>query len=347
MGPRLLRMASCVIAALVPALSAAQDRTPAPELRETATALFGTLRAPTPAEAEAPMARLGQALFWDIRLSADGHTACGSCHVPGAWGADRRAFSRDARGRSTSRHSPTVLNSMAAPAGLRWLADRPSGAAQAENSITGSMGFARAEDILPVLRRHGYEPAFRAAFPNEANPLTPANYGRALQAYQATLRTPSAFDRWLAGEDSAMTERQQRGLQRFLETGCAACHNGPLLGGAMMQRFGVAEDYAPHTGSARPDIGLAAVTKNDEDRWIFRVAPLRNVARTAPYFHDGAVADLRQATRIMARVQLGRELEEAVVDDLLAFMEALTGDLPANYAPPAGIPFEVPAGAAP
>jgi cytochrome c peroxidase len=171
------------------------------------------------------------------------------------------------------------------------------------------MGFARRGDIVPVLRRHGYEDLFQAAFPDQPDPVTPANYGLALEAYQRTLRTPAPFDRWLAGDDRAMGERQVRGLQRFVQMGCAGCHNGPLFGGQMLQRFGVVEEYWRQTGSADVDPGLASATRREADRFVFRVPILRNVANTPPYFHDGAVADLRRATRVMARVQLGHDLD--------------------------------------
>lgn len=330
-------------AALLPAALLAQN--PAPgvraELRETARQLLGAVSATPDSEVESPQARLGQALFWDMRLSANGQVACASCHYRENWGSDSRPKSTDARGRLTGRQSQTVFHAMEA-SGLRWLADRPSGAAQAEGSITGSMGFARAADIVPILRQHGYEAPFQAAFPDQRDPVTPANYALALQAYQSTLRTPAPFDRWLAGDEHAMDERQLRGLQRFIETGCVGCHNGPLLGGHMLQRFGLVENYWVQTGSTSIDRGLASATRQEADRFVFRVPILRNVARTPPHFHDGTVAELRQATRIMARLQLGQDLDDMALDELVAFMEALTGEVPAHFAPPQGVPFELP-----
>lgn len=313
-------------------------------LRGTAATLLGAVSATRAEEVLAPQAHLGRALFWDMRLSVNGEVACASCHFREAWGADSRVRSIDGRGRPSARQSPTVFHAMETTTGLRWLADRASGAAQAESSIAGSMGFRSAAEIVPVLHRHGYAEAFRAAFPGEADPVTPANYGKALQAYQSTLRTPAAFDRWLAGDETALDERQRAGLGRFIETGCAACHDGPLLGGRMMQRFGVAAPYWTQTGSAEIDQGLAATTRAEADRFVFRVPPLRNVARTAPYFHDGSVAGLDRAVRIMARVQLGQEPDDAAVAEIVAFLEALTGDLPAHFAPPEGVPFALPAG---
>lgn len=303
------------------------------DLRDDANALFGRLDAPAAEALASPEVRLGRALFWDERLSADGKTACASCHAAEDWSADRRRFSIDARGTPTSRHSPPIFNSMDQPT-LRWLGDRKDGAAQAEGSLTGSMGFAAKADGVEAMRRNGYEPLFRAAFPRETAPLSAANYGKALAAYQATLVTPSAFDRFLAGDDRALDGRQKAGLRAFVATGCGACHSGPLLGGTSFQPFGLAKPYWEETGSAKVDTGRFAATKKEEDRYVFRVPMLRNVAKTAPYFHDGSVDGLAQAVRIMGRVQLGSELDDSEVAAIVAFLEALTGPVPSHYAPP-------------
>jgi cytochrome c peroxidase len=272
-------------------------------------------------------------LFWDTRLSSDGKTSCASCHHARDWGADRRRFSPDARGALTSRHSPTVFNAMAQPS-LRWLGDRKAGADQAESSMTGSMGFPSKEAGLELLAQAGYLAAFRKAYPHDADPMNARNYGRALAAYQATLTTPAAFDRFLGGDDSALSERQKGGMRVFVTSGCAGCHKGPLLGGTMMQRFGIVKEYWLATGSDKIDQGRYAVTKKEEDRYVFRVPMLRNIARTAPYFHDGSVEGLDQAVRIMAAVQLGRTLDDATASSIVAFLESLTGEVPAHYAPP-------------
>jgi cytochrome c peroxidase len=164
--------------------------------------------------------------------------------------------------------------------------------------------------------------------------LSAANYGRALQAYQATLVTPAPFDEFLSGRNDALDARQKRGLKTFVESGCAGCHSGPLLGGTMLQRFGVVRDYWLETGSKTVDMGRAASTKKDEDRYVFRVPMLRNIARTAPYFHDGSVDTLDAAVRVMASVQLNKKLDDAAVADIVAFLESLTGEVPETYAPP-------------
>jgi cytochrome c peroxidase len=304
----------------------------ADELRDQAAALFGRIQAGTGSPAS-PEARLGRALFWDTRVSADGKTACASCHAAGDWGADRRSFSIDARSEATSRHSPTVFNAMSQPT-LRWLGDRKTGAEQAEGSLTGSMGFASKKEGVARLAKLDYLAAFRAAYPQDPEPLSARNYGRAIEAYEATLITPAPFDRFLGGNDGALSEPQKAGLRAFIATGCAGCHDGPLLGGRKFQRFGVVKDYWPETGSKKIDVGRFAATKKEEDRYVFRVPMLRNVAKTAPYFHDGSVDRLDRAVRIMGAVQLGRALDDAAVASIAAFLESLTGEVPANYAPP-------------
>ena len=301
------------------------------QLRREALALFGRIQAPS--AGATPEVELGRALFWDERISADGKTSCGSCHFARDWGADRRAFSPDARGKLTSRHSPTIFNSLSQPA-LRWLSDRKSGADQAEGSLTGSLGFDSKDAALEALRKFSYAAEFRAAYPQEAEPMTTRNYGRAVAAYEATLVTPAPFDRFLGGDDSAMTAQQKSGLRAFMATGCGACHSGALLGGSTNQRFGLVKDYWLETGSAKVDLGRFAATKKEEDKYVFRVAMLRNVAKTAPYFHDGSVTSLDRAVRIMASVQLGKTLDDSSVQSIVAFLESLTGEIPANYAPP-------------
>ena len=327
-----MKAAICLLAAglgfCAQALAGSDD-----DLRRDALKRFGRLEAPSTASLATPEVELGRALFWDTRASADGKTACASCHPAEDWGADRRRVSVDARGEHTSRQSPTIFNSMGQPS-LRWLADRKNGAEQAEGSMTGSMGFASKDAAVQKLSELQYLASFRAAYPDEPQPLNGRNYGRAIAAYEASLVTPAAFDRFLAGDSRAITERQKAGLRAFIDTGCAGCHNGLLVGGTQLQKFGLVKEYWSETGSAKPDVGRFSMTKKEEDRYVFRVPMLRNVARAAPYFHDGSVDTLDSAVRIMAAVQLGRKLDDATVALIAAFLESLTGDVPAHYAPP-------------
>jgi cytochrome c peroxidase len=315
-----------VVAALFATAACADEA-----LRREAALILGEIKAqgaPPSAQAE-----LGRALFWDARVSLDGKTACASCHPASDWGADRRRFSPDARGAPTSRQSPTVFNSVNQPM-IRWLGDRKSAADQAESSLTGSLGYPSRETALAKLRELGYAGRFRAVFPGETEPLSTRNYGRAVEAYEATLVTPAAFDRFLAGDDGALSERQKAGLRAFITTGCALCHNGPNLGGTTLQKFGLVKDYWLETGSQKIDQGRFSVTQKEDERYVFRVPMLRNVAKTAPYFHDGSVDRLDRAVRIMASVQLGRTLDDTAVAEIVSFLEALTGEVPSSYAPP-------------
>ncbi len=302
-------------------------------LRERSAALFGTVQPVSEAEVAAPQAVLGRALFWDTRLSLDGKTACASCHARADWSADRRPLSINAKGEPTTLHSQPMFMAQDQTA-LRWYGDRKDGSHQAEKSITGSMGMPTAQAMVPLLDKYNYGAMFKVAFPEQAEPLSPANYAKALQAYERTLRTPAPFDDFLRGDHAALTPLQLEGLDRFMASGCIACHSGPLLGGNSLRKFGLVKDYWLATRSARVDEGLFTVTKQPDDKYVFRVAMLRNIEKTSPYFHDGSVASLDRAVRVMAEVQLGRTLPDKDVLAIVAFLGSLTGALPAHYAPP-------------
>lgn len=312
-----------------PSPLSAADEVSVEVVRAQALALF-PLR--DPGVADGPIEDLGRQLFFDMRIGKDGKTGCVSCHLPEQWGADGRARSPDARGRLTERNSQTVFDVAALPA-LRWRGDRRSAAHQAEDSIKGSMGHAAIEDIVPVLQSLGYADAFARAFPGVPTAVTSANFGAALEAYQRTLHTTSAFDGFLAGDDHALDSGQLAGLQTFVRRGCAGCHNGPSLGGTTMQRFGLVKDYWLATGSQQIDEGRFAVTGDEADRYVFRVPVLRNIAKTGPYFHDGSVATLDRAVRVMAEVQFGATLPDAEVSAIVEFLESLTGAAPPHFAP--------------
>jgi len=183
-----------------------------------------------------------------------------------------------------------------------------------------------------LARIPGYAPLFKAAFPDEPQPMTLRNIATAVGAYERMLVTPSPFDAYLAGNQEALPPAAKAGLEKFINTGCVACHNGVGVGGGMYQKFGVVEDYWKATGSDPIDKGRFDVTKDPNDLYVFRVASLRNVAMTPPYFHDGSVATLPEAVKVMARVQLGVNLDDADIRDIVAFLQSLTGELPANFA---------------
>jgi len=144
--------------------------------------------------------------------------------------------------------------------------------------------------------------------------------------------TPSQFDEYLAGNVNALSPAARSGLEKFISSGCVACHEGVGVGGSMFRKFGVLEDYWKATGSQTIDKGRVDLTKDPEDLYVFRVPSLRNVAMTPPYFHDGSVPTLPEAVKVMARVQLGVTLSDADTRDIAAFLESLTGELPASFA---------------
>ncbi len=154
----------------------------------------------------------------------------------------------------------------------------------------------------------GYAAAFGKAFPEDKDPVSQKNWGAAIAAYERTLLTPAKFDAFLAGDEMALSQAEQAGLAKFVELGCAGCHDGAGVGGGSFAKFGVAGDYWKETGAPQPDKGRADVTKNDADLYVFKVPGLRNVAASGPYFHDGSVADLGKAVKIMGKTQLGKEI---------------------------------------
>jgi cytochrome c peroxidase len=125
-----------------------------------------------------------------------------------------------------------------------------------------------------------------------------------------------------------LNAEQKEGLNVFIDAGCTTCHLGSNLGGTMMQKFGLVSDYHALTGSKTNDNGKMDLTKQESDKDIFKVPGLRNITKTQPYFHDGSVADLGAAVKIMAKVQFNKDLTDKEVKSMLAFLESLTGDIP-------------------
>src|SRR6202030_4323981 len=290
------------------------------------------------ASAEFPITRerveLGRLLFFDPRLTIDGNMSCSSCHQPAFYGTDARPKSIGVQQRPHPRNAPTVLNAGALKI-VHWRGDRDSLEDQVAKAVTSPITSGQPDEkaIIDRLSRvTGYAPLFTAAFPNDPQPMTVQNIAKAVSAYERTLVTPSPFDAYLAGNQEALSPAAQAGLAKFINTGCVACHNGVGVGGGIYQKFGVVEDYWKAPGSDLRDKGRADVTKDPADLYVFRVASLRNVAMTPPYFHDGSVTTLPKAVRVMARVQLGVSLSDADTRDIVAFLEKLTGELPADFA---------------
>ncbi|MGO8881182.1 MAG: cytochrome-c peroxidase [Desulfomonilaceae bacterium] len=293
---------------------------------------------------EFPMApelvELGRALFFDPRLSFDGTVSCSRCHQPSLYGTDALPKSVGVENRPNPRNAPTILNA-ALQFSLHWYGDRTSVEDQAAKSFLGPASFGN-PDFASVKAKikavTGYEEMFAKAFPSEKDPVTQQNCGKAIGAYERTLLTPSPFDSYLRGDTKSLSAVAVAGLTEFLEVGCVSCHGGIALGGGEFRKFGILRDYWELTGSSEVDKGRFNVTNDPADLYVFKVPGLRNVSMTPPYFHDGSVATLPQAIRLMADLQIGKKLSEQQVHSMVHFLDALTGKLPAGYAVPPTLP---------
>ncbi len=287
---------------------------------------------------------LGKMLFFDPRLSEHGTLSCNSCHNVMAGGDDNRPNSigmHDARG---GRSAPTVWNA-AYQSVQFWDGRAPSLEAQAKGPITNpiEMGMSSAEVALQRLREiPAYLPFFKRAFPESQQPITIDNVARAIAAYERTLVTPDTpYDRYVRGDRSALSAQQVRGMQTFAELGCTACHSGANFSGpAMPAGQAFAMKFPTYPGSAYDekyallaDTGREALTNQESDRHMWRVPTLRNISFTAPYFHNGQVATLDEAVRVMAKTQLAKDVNDSQVADVVAFLGALGGNFPIQTMP--------------
>jgi cytochrome c peroxidase len=308
---------------------------------------------PLPADASTPerpltseRVVLGKALFFETRVSVDGAVSCAKCHQPTLYGTDALPQSIGNHDKVVPRNAPTVFNT-ALQFVQHYGGNRKDVEEQAVKALVsplayGNVDYAAAETRLRAIS--GYRPMFEKAFPGEANPVNVENWGKAIGAYERVLLTPAPFDRYLAGDTNALNAQAKQGLDKFISFGCAGCHNGVTVGGQMFQKFGLTQDYWTLTGSKDVELfkgrdkGRFQDTKNESDAFIFKVQQLRNVAVTPPYFHDGSVAELKDAVRIMAKLQLGRDLSADEIADIVAFLESLTGEVPAEFANAPNLP---------
>lgn len=307
---------------------------PAAETRAPQASRLGAtsplLPLPPAPEIDAAQVALGKRLFFDERLSRDDSISCASCHVIAKGGVDGLPVAIGIDGQKGPINTPTVLN-----AALNFAQFWDGRAATLEEQAAGpvhnpiEMGSNWPEVIAKLKADAEYPRLFAAAYPGRG--ITGETITAAIAAYERTLITPSRFDAWLKGDQTALTEREQRGYRLFLDVGCASCHQGANIGGNMYQRFGILEDYFAGRTVTPADLGRYNVTRRDEDRHVFKVPSLRNVALTAPYFHDASAATLEEAIRIMARVQLGRTLPDDDVTAIAAFLHSLSATrLPAE-----------------
>lgn len=304
----------------------------APTLRDQVRPLFKQIPAsPDKIRGEAitaPQVELGKWLFFDPRLSRSHVISCNTCHSVGTGGADNVPTSIGHGWQRGPRNSPTVLNAVFNAAQF-WDGRAADLKEQAKGPVQASVEMnATPEHVETTLRSiPQYVDAFARAFPGEKNAVSFDNMARAIEAFESTLVTPhSRFDRFLDGKDS-LDAMELKGLKLFVDKGCVACHNGVNVGGQAYFPFGVVEKPGAEVLPA-DDKGRFAVTKTASDEYVFRAAPLRNIALTAPYFHSGQVWELEQAVAIMGSSQLGHELDGGEVKAITAFLHTLSGDQP-------------------
>ncbi|MCL2075442.1 MAG: cytochrome-c peroxidase [Betaproteobacteria bacterium] len=267
---------------------------------------------------------LGQLLFRDTRLSRDNTVSCASCHDLLRGGVDRLPRSRGVGGAEGDINAPTVYNS-----GLNfrqfWDGRADTLEEQVEGPITNPVEMASSwEQIIPILEDDSrIRDRFRAIYNGSA---TPARVKEVIAEFERSLVTPSRFDRWLKGDDKALSAQELEGYRLFKRHGCIACHQGVNVGGNIFQKFGVMLDYFADRPITKADLGRFNVTGREEDKHVFKVPSLRNVALTAPYFHDAAAQTLPEAVAIMGRHQLGVDLPAEEVQLITLFLTTLTGE---------------------
>ncbi len=272
--------------------------------------------------------KLGKILFFDNRLSFKETQSCNTCHNLSTFGVDNLPTSPGDNSGLGTRNSPAVFNSAIQRVQF-WDGRAKDVEEQAGMPITNPVEMAMPDEEFVINRlaaAEGYKKLFAAAFPEE-EPLTYDNLKKAIGAFERTLMTTDKFDKFLGGDIAAFSEQEKKGLKTFIDKGCTACHSGADLGGNLMMKFGIHKDYTEVIKNSTVDKGLYELTKDDKDMFVFRTSALRNVAKTAPYFHNGSVKDLKEAVKVMAVTELGQEFTEEETDDIVAFLNTLTGDV--------------------
>ena len=286
-------------------------------------ALLDSVNIPKTPQQEAKI-ELGKMLWFDPRLSLSGKVSCNTCHDLSTNGADTKPLSIGYAGRKGTVNSPTVFNAEKQIAQF-WDGRAKTLAEQATGPITNPLEMAMTPELAEGVIRSipGYRPYFEKAFGSK-NP-TFSEIAEALAAFETTLTTPNApFERYLKGDKNALTQQQIDGLKLFRRSGCIRCHSGNPLGGTSFQKVGSVRPYVTDNSSK----GRMDVSGKPWDEMMFKVPTLLNVERTAPYFHDGAVKTLPDAVKKMADIQLDMNLSEKQVEEIVAFLESLNGELP-------------------
>ena len=277
---------------------------------------------------------LGRSLFHDTALSGDGTVACVTCHMLDHGGAEPRKTSTGIRGQVGPINSPTVLN-----AGFNFVQFWDGRAKDLQEQAAGpvenpiEMG-AKWDEVVERLQKNAEYVATFAKLYKDG--ITKDSATDAIAEYEKSLITPSRFDKFLRGNETAITDAEKSGYATFKEVGCAACHVGIGAGGNMFQKMGLVNDYFADRGTpvTEADLGRFNVTKKAADKHFFKVPTLRNVELTSPYLHDGSRATLEETVQVMGKYQLGKDLTDAQVNGIVTFLKSLTGELPAHAKPP-------------
>lgn len=313
-----------------------------PKIDRGVLAIFGKL--PDSAvlednEASKEKVDLGRMLFFEKRISKNHDISCNSCHGLDTYGVDNRQFSLGHRNQEGGRNSPSVYNA-ALHISQFWDGRAADVEEQAKGPVLNpvEMAMADADQVLKVLKSMpGYVSKFEKAFPDEDDPVSYDNFGKAIGAFERQLITPSRFDQYLEGDDDALTVEEKRGLQLFISTGCISCHNGPAIGGALYQKLGLVSGWP-----GLEDTGREQATQRETDRYFFKVPSLRNIEKTAPYGHDGSIEELPAMVGMMAKHQLGRKFSDEEVASVVDFLNCLTGKIPTEFIKEPTLPESVP-----
>ncbi len=295
------------------------------ELLTKSSSIFGLLPNKMPgSENDSPeLIELGKKLYFETKLSVNGTMSCNTCHdINNLAGVDNKPTSPGALPNTMgTRNTPTVFN-----AGFQfaqfWDGRAPNLKEQAKGPILNplEMAMPNEKEVVKVISSVSeYRELFKKAYPNDKNPITFDNIANAIAAFERTLVSKSRFDKWIAGEKTALTDEEKAGLKNFIEVGCITCHTGPLFGGNLYQKMGLVKPYRN-----TKDLGRYEVTKQESDKFMFKVAVLRNVELTYPYFHDGSVNTLEEAVKIMADINLGKQLTDEQLKSIIAFLKSLT-----------------------
>ena len=269
---------------------------------------------------------LGRQLFNEPRLSVNGNLSCASCHRMETGGADNKAFSIGSNGQPVPINTPSVFN---ASLNFRQFWDGRADTLEAQIHEVVQSPAEMGSNWEHVVQTLASDPTYKAAFTNAyPDGVTMGNVQNALASYERTLLSAnSRFDQYLQGNTDILTLDEKYGYQRFKDYGCISCHQGVNIGGNMFQKFGVMGDYFQARGNlTESDLGRYLVTKDEEDRNVFKVPSLRNVAVTAPYFHDASANTLEEAVDVMFKFQLGRVPSADDKTLIIQFLKTLTGE---------------------